>query len=267
MNRLFTIKYDEQVFSEDVFDITNYNNPILKEFNAFREFCNLEIYKNFEFSGIVSPKFENKLGISKQDALNFVDANFDVILFHPYPLELKIQRNFLQLAEHEHSGITTALKRLWFQLYNEELPYVSLPENLLYCVHCNYFIATKLLWEEYSKIIFKIDYLYKNGELSYLFDYTKYNLSDREEYFMELFPFVFERLFTHFLYKNKEKFKIKNISLNSIFKPVLLFKFEDIMIKILSNIGRKDFSVTIYFHFRRVVFRLLNKLRRGKDNE
>lgn len=255
MNKLFTIKYNDQILEEDIFDIIDLNIPILKEFNAFREFSHSKIYKKFNYSGIVSSKFKKKTGISKSCAMKFIEDRYDIILFHPYPLELKIQKDFLHLAEYEHPGIKKALDRLWYQIYNEKLPNVKLPENLLYCVHCNYFIANEFFWEDYSRIIDKIDSLYKEGYLDYLFEKTNYNLSDKQEYTMELFPFVFERLLTHFLYKNKKKFKIKNISLESEFKPISLFKFESEIIKMLLKINNKKISTYVYFKLRKIILK------------
>ena len=71
------------------------------------------MYLKNDFSGVVSPKFTSKTGLKIEDALRHVDGCADVVLFHPYPHELSLQRKFMQLAELEHPEITVRKGELW----------------------------------------------------------------------------------------------------------------------------------------------------------
>lgn len=258
MNKILTIKYNNKIINDDIFDIEKVNIPKLREFNAFKKYCKEEEYKNYNYSGIVSSKFQKKTGLTIEDALKEIDSEFDIILYHPYPLELKIQTDFLQLAELEHPGLTIALNKLWKEIYSEELPKIKLNENILFCVHSNFFVGNQDFWNKFSEDIKKIDELLESNNIDYLFSQTSYNLTDNKEFILELFPFVFERYLTHYLFKNKSTFKIKNISLSEHFKPVPLFTYEEMLVNTLLKINNSRISTFIYFWIRKLIFRIKN---------
>ena len=274
-NKLLTIQYDNNIKSEtgiNVLDVTEDNIPDLREYNAFRKYCLDALYLSSDYSGLVSSKFENKTGLSINEALGYADKTVDIILFHPYPLELTLQNNFMQLAELEHPGITRKLNKLWYKIFGSDLPRVHLPENVIYCCHCNYFLANKKFWDSYSLVISKMDELFSNGELDeFLYDASPYNLRTDAEEMVSFFPFMFERLLTHYLYDNRDNFVVKNISLETGFDPVHVFKNEGKFVYFLKFIfffnkrGLRNFKMTvatrIYYYVRKHIFnirRLMN---------
>ena len=268
MNKLFIIKYNTQITDKDVIDIIDINIPILREFNAFHKFTKEQIYKNYNYSGIVSPKFTQKTGLSREQAIGMIDDNYDIILYHPYPLELKLQNDFLHLAELEHPGIKENMQKLWEMLYREHLPVIKLNEGNKFCVHSNFFIANTKFWEMYSQEIYKIVTLLQENQIDFLLENTSYNLTKTVETDLAFFPFVFERYLTHYLYKNKDKLRIKNISLEPTFKPIELFKCEKLFINLLVLLQGREFfytqkikNVTVYIYFivRKTIFKIKRK--------
>jgi hypothetical protein len=269
-NKILTIKYDNSLSLKpgaDILDITDCNIPELREFNAFRIYCLGRLYSTVEYSGIVSPKFEKKTGLTIGEALNHIDGSADVFLFHPYPLELSLQNNFMQLAELEHPGITDRLSDLWRQIYGSELPDISLPENIKYCCHCNYFVANKKFWDMYSIVIDKINQIYTDGNFDrYIDDVSPYNLRTDSEHMVSFFPFMFERLLSHVLYTERDKFVVKNVSLDRDFNPVHVFKHEDKFVAFLRTIFLLDnkwlygfktrMATRIYYHFRKNILNI-----------
>lgn len=236
-NKLLTIKHDDNRKPGpdlNVLDVSKDNIAEFREYNAFRTYCLDALYLTSDYSGLVSPKFEQKTGLSLNKALEHADETVDIILFHPYPLELTLQSHFMQLAELEHPGITSKLNKLWYKIFGSDLPRVSLPECVLYCCHCNYFLANNRFWRSYSLVIKKIDELFCSGELDeFLYDSSPYNLRTDTDKMVSFFPFMFERLLTHYLYDNRENFVVRNISLDTDFFPVPVFKGESKIVSFL----------------------------------
>jgi hypothetical protein len=209
--KLYEIKYDlsDRSKIDDgfiVYDAVNINNPEYYELPIFDQFSKKNLLDEFNYAGLFSPRFNQKTGLKSQDLIDFVlkNPNFDIYLFHPFPLELSISENFMDLAELEHPGITEELKSVWIEIFKSPLPLVKSKEDLNICCHCNYFIANKLFWNIYSDFVIKFNSILKEKK-------TPYNLSAKDSHYLPLSVFAFERALTHFL-KDHPQLKVVNFA-------------------------------------------------------
>lgn len=269
-SEIFVVKYsNDDLIDEDVkyVDVRNCTDQSLREFNAFRIFSEKQTFKKYRFSGVFSPKFTKKTGLTFNRVHEFLDDDFDIILFHPYPLEFKLQNDFLHLAEYEHPGIRDAMNQLWLDLFGSTLPILNLPSAEKYICHCNYFMANQKFWRDYSSVITEICKLINIKKLEYLtYNLTTYNLGKPEFQRMALFPFVFERLLSHFIFSKSQSYSVLNNAQQNSFEQVQQFNGEKILVRILKILfflnfkdaccpHRKSLATRIYFQVRREVFR------------
>lgn len=209
------------------------NRPIYRELSAFLEFSKCRQWEIHDISGLFSPKFYEKSGVSGGQFDSFLKTNpgFDLYLFHPFPRERSIASHFLELAELEHPGITSALRSVWNSLFGRDLPVVdSVNDGYLWC-HCNYFLGSRKFWEEYSLFVQNILELMESGCCDFLLELTPYTLSKTVDSFLPLGVFVFERSLTHFIADRRDQLKIVNFSSTSNWMPPELFAGEAEVVK------------------------------------
>jgi len=196
------------------FDSSDVNRPELREITGFRKFAETGIWKDHELSGLFSPKFLQKSGITADSFRDFISSNpgYDVYLFHPFPKELSIANHFLELAEYEHPGIESILSKVWISLFGTELPKILLPDEGDICCHCNYFVASQLFWEGYSEFISGFCHLLESDVGKELLGFTPYTLSKGDDIELPIAAFVFERCLSHYLKMRENKLTILNFS-------------------------------------------------------
>lgn len=215
---IYQIAYDsksENKFSDDVtiFDISSKNLPQFREINALKLFTASKPWLKHRYTGLFSPRFNEKTLIDHNQINDFIAAKqgADIYLFHPYPLEFSIANGFLDLAELEHPGITNALKEVWHKVFNAELPYVSCSDDASLICHCNYFVASEKFWRKYSDFLASYWDLLITGNNT-LRDNSDYTLTKTKSNILPLGVFVFERALSLFLKHHEEEFVIKNFS-------------------------------------------------------
>lgn len=211
------------------FDVSEGNKSDYRELYAFLEFSRKRIWGEYEYSGLFSPRFFEKMNITSEEYYRFIEQNYgcDLFLFHPYPLELSLANDFLELADMEHPGLKKVMGDLWANVFNKNLPVVDAQYDKMLCCHCNYFVGSAKFWSEYSEFIIKfIDYMEScKGEV--LRHSTPYTLSKTKDYFLPLSVFAFERSLTLFIKTFKDKYKIANYAFMNIdWKPLELFPGE-----------------------------------------
>jgi hypothetical protein len=245
-----------------------YNEPHLRELLAFEYFCREKLWERHYVSGLLSPQFTRKTGISPNEAELFIRERpkHDIYLFHPYPRELRIQNHFLELAELEHPGISDAIQYVWRTVLGRNRPILDLPSKQHFCCHCNYIAATPRFWSKYSLFVISFMELLRSEEGAFLRKSAPYTLTRTKDTELPIAVFVFERALSHFLC---EGFRIWNIANYAYIKrgylpPELFAGEEDLVNSLASNCVRrhkyskdilndKRSSATIaYYHFRRL---------------
>jgi hypothetical protein len=267
---LFEIVYSAQKNAAlgkpfQAYDIRQINKPHLRELVAYQHFAANKTFLSYEFSGLLSPKFLQKMGISKRQCLMFLQQHqkADVFLFHPFPLELSVANTYLDLAELEHPGITEGLELLWSKLFKRRLPHVSADRDRDLCCHCNYFVASQRFWAHYSEFVLAFMQFLQSKHGKNLLRKTRYNLSVSGEEQLPLCVFVFERALTMFLKDNCSKYKIVNFASHSKnWKPRQLFDGENRLVNCLLHEVHisppklqpriKHHAVSVYYHWRRI---------------
>lgn len=214
---LYQISYDKSsTYKNETglvnFDITNINSQDYREIIAFEKFAREKQWKKHKFSGLLSPKFSEKTGISISRAYEFINSSndYDVFLFHPYKRELALRNDFFDLAELEHPNITQNLSNIWNQILGEQLPNVLAKRDQHLICHCNYFVASKRFWEHYSHFITDLWTLFNSGTAEFLKHHTPYEMSGNRNKTLPQLCFIFERAITLFLKQNESMYKSIN---------------------------------------------------------
>lgn len=195
---------------------TRFNIPNLRELMAFEYFCQNHLWLKHDVSGLFSPRFTSKTGISAESVELFVINNphHDVYLFHPYPRELQVQSTFLDLAEHEHPGISDALDRVWLWVLGRRKPTLHLPQQQNMCCHCNFVLATSVFWSEYSDFVLGFMHFLRNPQGRFLLKPTTYTLSKTKQTALPIAVFVFERALSHFIAEHLRPEQVVNYAFN-----------------------------------------------------
>lgn len=246
------------------YDIRKINRPQLRELVAYRHFAASEAFTEHEYSGLLSPKFLQKMGITKRQFLDFLKRHkkADIFLFHPFPLELSLANSYLDLAELEHPGITEGLKLVWSKVFRRKLPHVSAVTDRDLCCHCNYFVGSKRFWEHYSDFVLAFMQFLETKDGGPLLRETRYNLSASGDRHLPLCVFVFERALTMFLKDNSARYKVVNFANhNKHWKSRQLFAGERQLVNsLLHKVSMspnklrnkiKSHAVSAYYHYRR----------------
>lgn len=232
------------------------SDPKYRELPAFLNFVKEKKYNLSSYSGILSPAFQNKTKISVKKMKNIIRKNpgYDVYIVHPYSREIELADHFMQLAELEHPGISKLMNSLWLEFYGENSPRINLPDHSEYCLHCNYFVANKEFWDEFSLLI-----KFFCGNISHLGGESRvpYNLSRTSDLELPISVFAFERLFTHFLFFKREKYRLFNIGIECNMEFPEVFQGESLLIDNLKKYIESDKNswLEIYYAFRKIHFR------------
>ena len=269
---LFELRYSSniKVCQDDgfiFFDNIEGNVSHLREIVPFYNFVKDNHFSGKEYSGLFSPRFYEKTGLSSLDIRRFIKSNPNhcIYLFHPYPRELIVAKNFLSLAELEHPGISDAINSFWLWKFGCKAPEVNLPDKNFFCCHSNYFVANQFFWSEYKDLIISYyEYIFAHG--SYLMtSFSPYSLSRSTDISLPLAVFVFERLLTVFISSFYDCKKVTNYCYATDWDPPEIFQGEDILVaKLATKLStpldeldrdiRYSHSVKCYFHYRCLFF-------------
>ena len=200
------------------YDTSGFNRSELRELLAFEHFAKNSIWASHNLSGLLSPRFTQKTGLTSSQVVNFIEDNpgYQVYLFHPYPNELLLQNHFLELAELEHPGITDALDRVWRIIFNSKREQIEIPQNQHICCHCNYFVADQVFWKKYGEFVCDFLKLLKSKEGAFLTESTPYTLTKTDDVELPMGVFVFERALSHFINQNIPTHKVINLPYSGV---------------------------------------------------
>lgn len=159
------------------------------------------------YFGLLSPKFSDKSKISiKQVRQHIVDnPGYDIYLFNPFPSLVYQSLNVWTQGECRHNGIIDLAQNLFNEAkfsMDIKAKHRNSSKNTVYC---NYWVASKEFFDDYIKVVRKLDSAIESMPYS-----------DKNKYFSEttyctsacFYPFIFERVICSFLLLHDE-YKVK----------------------------------------------------------
>lgn len=206
---LYQTWHDEHSYPEDSTGLLPFDCRKNPEFHKRESAHLIRLYDEViqksdieSYFGLLSPKFSDKSKISIEQIRRHITENpgYDIYLFNPFPLLTYQNLNVWTHGESKHSGIIDLTQHLFNKA---EFP-INIKErhrnNLENTVYCNYWVASKNFFDDYIKVIKKLDLTIENMPHS-----------DKNKYFSEttycttacFYPFIFERIICSFLLLNK----------------------------------------------------------------
>ena len=143
-----------QQLAEDAFRPLRLENNDFADWREFRILVDMYrrgLHREQQFTGLLSPKFGLKTGLSGRDFLAFVEANADadVCFVNPFPQLAYISHNVWMQGEHAHPGLTVRsqalLDAVGIDIVLDDVPRHG-PDVLCYS---NYWVGKERFWDEY----------------------------------------------------------------------------------------------------------------------
>ncbi len=157
------------------------------------------LYKEADYTGLMSWKFRSKSRVSGRKFVDFIEKNpgFDVYFINPYPQLAYRFFNVWGHGEHCHPGIGALAQRLLAETQCCCITDIGRNSHntLLYC---NYWVGNAKFWKMYMTFIRPLlersTTIQPNGPKNPYFGLTMHNRRPAP-----FFPFIFERFFSTFL--------------------------------------------------------------------
>lgn len=216
-----------------------------------------KLYLESDYSGYVSWKFQQKTTIDGETFINFIKDNpgYDVYFINPFPAEHYFYKNNWYHGESYHKGLFQFAESVFKNLnYNIDIENQIHKRDIL--LFCNYWVGNKTFWEEYMSFIqpiynyIKADKL-TSDERKLLNKVNHYKINKG----INLLPFFFERLFSTFLYINKN---IKYLSYNE-FIYQQTHSFNKILLRDISNEKPSYFALERFLRVKIVENTIMNE--------
>jgi hypothetical protein len=157
-------------------------------------------HRDFAVSGLLSPKFSEKTGLSGSAFIDFIRANpgYDVWFINPFPQYFYISFNIWEQGDFFHPGLCERAARV-FSSAGINVDLAQFPRSTMDTLaFCNFWAATPRFWDRFMA---DVDALMSAAEaLPQMLELAPYHLDKPAPYF----PFVFERYFTTFLTRNRD---------------------------------------------------------------
>lgn len=186
------------------FDWTANPDPRLREIAIFRAFHDRGLHRSADVSGVMSPKFGSKTMMPGRAFIDFIAENpgYDAYFVNPFPQIAYYSFNQWEQGEQAHPGLVDRAQRLLdhcgIALRIDDFPRVA-SDKLLYC---NYWAGTPSFWDRYMGFINRLHDAIMHemaaGERNRYFEMTFHSQPT------EFFPFIFERMFTTYLFLHPE---------------------------------------------------------------
>ncbi len=174
------------------FDFKN-SSPELYEFPAFLDFYESGLLDEAEYSGLVSPKFTEKTGLSIEEVENFIESNpgYDCYFFNPFSSIIYTHYNTWLQGERCHPGLIEIASKAIKETHNIDINQIgkSTEQNLLFC---NYWVGNKKFWDTYIDFSKKVSEYLLNNEKDNVYK-TTYHYGQNKDIF---YPFIIERIFS-----------------------------------------------------------------------
>jgi hypothetical protein len=177
--------------------------PDMREIYHMRKFHRAGGHRGADFTGLLSPSFCAKTGVSGEFFKAYMRRNpgFDVYFLNPIPTLLYLSYNVWQIGEALHNGLTERANEL-FHAAGYDLDVATLgrngPNTLLYC---NYWVGSPAFWDRFMAFVGPlmdcIDAFTPERKARY-FEDTTYKQAT------PYYPFIFERMFSTFMLLNPD---------------------------------------------------------------
>ncbi|MEN3793070.1 hypothetical protein [Fulvimarina sp. MAC3] len=116
------------------------------------------LYQSAEYTGIVSPKFNEKAMISGEAFLEFVESNpgYDVYFVNPFPHNIYYTFNVWDHAEICHPGITALADILFDEAGYDFRSVCDKRNDAKTALYSNFWVGNEPFWEGYMVFIMNI---------------------------------------------------------------------------------------------------------------
>jgi hypothetical protein len=157
-------------------------------------------HQNYSVSGLLSPKFSEKTGLSGRAFIDFIRANpgHDVWFINPFPQYLYMSFNIWEQGEFFHPGLVKRASQI-FSTAGMSIDLAAFPrgsaKTLLFS---NFWAGTPKFWDRFMA---DVDTLTRTADsMPEMLELAPYHLDAPAPYY----PFFFERYFTTFLIRNPD---------------------------------------------------------------
>ena len=209
--KIFQIYYDPKQYplldkAFIPYDNTANLNPIWREYYIFRTaFFNNE-YKQADYVGYLSWKFNDKTKVAGEKFIEFIKQNpdYDVYYINPFLRVSLPYNNIWKEAKYCHPTLLPFIRRMCAKMgISPGYDKLAMPfEKFCYS---NFWVGSQKFWEHYIAFMEPF-YHYLTTQLSPSDEKILYKPSDKTTDAV-LAPFIMERLFTTFLCLNEKKIK------------------------------------------------------------
>jgi hypothetical protein len=171
-----------------------------REFYLLVDMYRRGLHRQQSFTGLMSPKFRLKTGVSGTQFIEFVNANSDadVCFINPFPHIAYLSFNVWMQGECAHPGLTPRAQAL-LDAAGIKLTIADMPRHdLSLLCYCNFWVGSERFWDTYvGGVLLPIaEFLEKHPDDPISRDVLSPTLHSQPAPFL---PFIVERLFSSFL--------------------------------------------------------------------
>jgi hypothetical protein len=236
------------------FDVTADPQPDRRESAHMLTFWRRGLHRQYQVTGLLSPKFTAKTGISGQIFNEFITDNpgYDVWFINPYPHYFYLSFNIWEHGETWYPGLRDRASKVFaaagVMTDLNKFPR-STKRTLLFS---NIWAATADFWDRFMGFVSAMS---AHAEtIGSVFDIVPY-----EDGHAVYFPFIFERLFTTFLVMHPDiKARYANFQTAHILD--MTGKVDALLIREWGTMIDKWDSIGVYSDDQRAIFRGIQKL-------
>ena len=171
-----------------------------REFYLLVEMYRRGFHRQQSFTGLMSPKFRLKTGVSGPQFIEFVDANSeaDVCFINPFPYIAYLSFNVWMQGEYAHPGLTRRAQAL-LDAAGIKLTIADMPRHdLRLLCYCNFWVGSERFWDTYvGGVLLPIaEFLEQHPQDPISLNVLSPTSHSQPAPFL---PFIAERLFSSFL--------------------------------------------------------------------
>ena len=178
----------------------NNNHAQWREFRILLDFYKNKQHHNYDYSGVISPKFTLKTMISGQKLIDFINEaeEADIYIINAFPPLAYISYNVWMHGEVFHPGITRRAQDL-LTACNIDINLYSLPrQNHSTLCYSNFWLGAPRFWQLYAEeILIPIENYLLNNPDSTISKGVLENTTHTDP--APFLPFIIERLLSTFI--------------------------------------------------------------------
>lgn len=195
------------------YDNTKNLEPLKREYPIL-----LDLYeqnKDFDgYWGLTSHKWREKTKVKGSNYIRNLQAqkeHYDVFIFNPFPYQIEDYNNpFVEANDYHHKGMLDYIQRILKKL-NKSFDVKNTKFDPNHFSYCSFYVGNKKFWDNWIKFLLKVVDLSQDDE--YFTGSTSTHLNFRN---FTNFPFIIERLPALFLHLNKDEYKVKSFTKETV---------------------------------------------------